>query len=130
IAARVGRRIDMASPTLDARLPDGSRVNATLPPISLDGPTLSIRRFGVQRLRREDLIRLGAFSADMATFLQFAVRARKNVLISGGTGAGKSTLLGAVAEAIPDDERIVTIEDPAELLMDQQHTVRFETRPA
>jgi pilus assembly protein CpaF len=129
IAARIGRRIDVASPMLDARLIDGSRVNATLPPVSLDGPTLSIRRFGRQRLRREDLIRLGAMSADMATFLQFAVRARKNILISGGTGAGKSTLLGAVAEAIPDEERIVTIEDPAELILDQRHVVRFETRP-
>jgi pilus assembly protein CpaF len=130
IAARVGRRIDMASPTLDARLPDGSRVNATLPPVSLDGPTLSIRRFGVQRIRREDLLRLGSISADMTTFLQYAVRARENILISGGTGAGKSTLLGAVCEAIPDDERIVTIEDPAELILDQRHVVRFETRPA
>src|SRR4029077_11192480 len=98
IAARVGRRIAEGSPMLDARLADGSRVNATLPPVSIDGPTLSIRRFGRARLRREDLIRIGSMSADMATFLQFAVRARKNIIISGGTGAGKSTLLGALAE--------------------------------
>ena len=130
IAARVGRRIDEASPMVDARLPDGSRVNATIPPVTLDGPTLSIRRFGRQRLRRDDLLRIGMLSADMTTFLELAVVARKNILISGGTGAGKSTFLGAVAEAIPTDERIVTIEDAAELMLDQAHVVRMETRPA
>jgi pilus assembly protein CpaF len=130
IAARVGRRIDEASPMVDARLPDGSRVNATVPPVTLDGPTLSIRRFGRTRLRREDLMRLGMFSADMAMFLECAVQARKNILISGGTGAGKSTFLGALAEAIPASERIVTIEDAAELILDQVHVVRMETRPA
>jgi pilus assembly protein CpaF len=129
IAARVGRRIDEASPMVDARLPDGSRVNATLPPVSIDGPTLSIRRFGRSRLRREDLLRLGMLSPDMALFLEHAVRARKNILISGGTGAGKSTFLGALAEAIPHNERIVTIEDAAELILDQVHVVRMETRP-
>jgi pilus assembly protein CpaF len=129
IAARVGRRIDQASPMVDVRLPDGSRVNATLPPVSLDGPTISIRRFGRQRLRREDLVRLGMFTREMLVFLEHAVQARKNVLISGGTGAGKSTLLGALAEAIPDTERIVTIEDTAELILDQEHVVRLETRP-
>jgi len=129
IAARFGRRIDAASPMADLRLPDGSRVNATLPPVSIDGPTISIRRFGRRRLRREDLLHLGSFSEDMLTFLAVAVKARKNILISGGTGAGKSTLLGALAEVIPEYERIVTIEDTAELVLDQEHVVRMETRP-
>jgi len=129
IASSVGRRIDEASPMVDARLPDGSRINATLPPVTLDGPTLSIRRFGRQRLHRADLIEAGMFSADMNTFLEAAVHARLNILISGGTGAGKSTLLGAIAEAIPSTERIVTIEDAAELVLDQEHIVRMETRP-
>ena len=129
IAARVGRRIDETSPMVDARLPDGSRVNATLPPVTLDGPTLSIRRFGRRRLRCDDLMQLGMFMPDMLTFVQLAVRLRKNLLISGGTGAGKSTLLGAVAEAIPNTERVVTIEDSAELQLDQEHVVRMESRP-
>src|SRR5947209_6858539 len=129
IAARVGRHVDEASPMVDARLPDGSRVNATLPPVALNGPTLSIRRFGRHRLRRSDLHRLGMLSADMAAFLELAVAARKNILISGGTGAGKTTFLGAVAEAIPPTERIITIEDAAELILDQRHVVRLETRP-
>jgi len=129
IAARVGRRIDSASPMVDLRLPDGSRVNATIPPVSLDGPTISIRRFGRQRLRRADLLRLGMISREMLAFLQHAVLARKNILISGGTGAGKSTMLGALAEAIPEYERVVTIEDTAELILDQEHVVRLETRP-
>ncbi|MFM7072380.1 MAG: CpaF family protein [Planctomycetota bacterium] len=130
IAARVGRRIDESSPMVDARLADGSRVNATLPPVSLDGPTLSIRRFGKRRLRRDELLRLGMFSPEIMAFLDCIVRARKNVLVSGGTGAGKSTFLGAIAEAIPPGERIVTIEDAAELILDQEHVVRMETRPA
>jgi pilus assembly protein CpaF len=130
IAARIGRHVDESSPMVDARLPDGSRVNATIPPVAIDGPTLSIRRFGRQRLRREDLMRLGMFSPEMHAFLEFAVRARKNLLISGGTGAGKSTFLGAMAEAIPANERVVTIEDAAELILDQPHVVRLETRPA
>ena len=129
IAARVGRRIDEASPMVDARLPDGSRVNATLPPVTIDGPTLSIRRFGRRRLRRDDLMNLGMFSPAMREFLAWVVRGRKNILISGGTGSGKSTFLGAAAEAIPDRERIVTVEDAAELILDQQHVVRMETRP-
>jgi pilus assembly protein CpaF len=129
IAARVGRHIDEASPMVDARLPDGSRVNAAVPPVTLDGPVLSIRRFGRQRLRRQDLLRLGMLSADMNSFLEHAVQARKNILISGGTGAGKTTFLGALAEAIPQTERIITIEDAAELLLDQIHLVRMETRP-
>lgn len=129
IAARVGRRIDISSPMVDVRLPDGSRVNATLPPVSIDGPTLSIRRFGRQRLRREDLIRLRMWSDEMVAFLEHVVRARKNIIVAGGTGAGKSTALGAMAEAIPNHERIVTIEDTAELVLDQEHVVRLETRP-
>jgi len=129
IAARVGRRIDETSPMVDARLADGSRVNATLPPVTLDGATLSIRRFGRRRLRCEDLQQLGMFSSEMLTCLQLAVRLRKNLLISGGTGAGKSTFLGAVAEAVPNNERVVTIEDAAELILDQEHVVRMETRP-
>ncbi|MGQ0736796.1 MAG: CpaF family protein [Acidobacteriota bacterium] len=129
IAARVGRRIDTSSPMADLRLPDGSRVNATLPPVTIDGPTLSIRRFGRRRLRRDDLLAIGTLSPAILEFLLMAVRARKNLLISGGTGAGKSTLLGALAEAIPVNERIVTIEDTAELMLDQEHIVRMETRP-
>ena len=129
IAARVGRRIDTASPMADLRLPDGSRVNATLPPATIDGPTISIRRFGRRRLRRDDLLTNGTLSPAILEFLVIAVRARKNILVSGGTGAGKSTLLGVLAEAIPDSERIVTIEDTAELSLDQEHVVRMETRP-
>ncbi len=129
IAARVGRRIDSGAPMADLRLPDGSRVNATLPPATIDGPTISIRRFGRRRMRRSDLLGVGTVSQDILDFLAVAVRARKNILISGGTGAGKSTLLGALAEVIPDTERIVVIEDTAELTLDQEHTVRMETRP-
>lgn len=129
IAARVGRRIDGSSPLLDARLPDGSRVNATIPPISLDGPTISIRRFGQHRLRRRDLVRLGMLTSAMMDLLSGAVHARRSILVSGSTGAGKSTLLGVLCEAIPETERIVTIEDTAELLLDQEHWVRLESRP-
>jgi pilus assembly protein CpaF len=129
IAARVGRRIDESSPMVDARLPDGSRVNATLPPVTLDGPTLSIRRFGQRRLRRGELLQLGMFSPAMMQFLEIAVRCRCNLLISGGTGAGKSTFLGALAEAIGPEQRIITIEDAAELQLDQRHWIRMETRP-
>ncbi|MBM3782415.1 MAG: CpaF family protein [Acidobacteria bacterium] len=130
IAARVGRRIDTSWPMADLRLPDGSRVNATLPPVTVDGPTLSIRRFGRRRLRRDDLLQIGTMSPQILEFLVMAVRARKNILVSGGTGAGKSTFLSALAEAIPHSERIVTIEDTAELQLDQEHVVRMETRPA
>lgn len=129
IAARVGRRIDESSPMVDARLPDGSRVNATLPPVTIDGPTLSIRRFGRRRLRSDDLMKLGMFTSNMREFLRIAIRGRINMIVSGGTGSGKSTFLGAMAEAIPDNERIVTIEDAAELQLDQEHVVRMETRP-
>ena len=129
IAARVGRRVDQSSPMADFRLPDGSRVNATIPPVSIDYPTLSIRRFGSRRLRGADLMRYESLNDSMLQFLREAVRYRTNVVISGGTGAGKSTLLGALAEAVPNDERIVTIEDTAELQLDQPHVVRMEARP-
>lgn len=128
IASRVGRRIDTSSPMVDARLPDGSRVNATLPPVTIDGPTLSIRRFGRRRLTRADLLRLGMFSDVMDRFLETLIRHRKSVIVTGGTGSGKSTLLGAIAEAIPDSERIITIEDAAELMLSQTHVIRMETR--
>ncbi len=129
IARWIGRRIDLASPMLDARLPDGSRVNATLPPISIDGPTISIRRFGTRRLHAQDLERLGSASMEIMNLLAACVLGRRNILVSGGTGAGKSTLLGAIAEAIPNEQRIITIEDIAELILDQEHVVRLETRP-
>ncbi len=129
IAAWIGRRIDVSQPMLDARLPDGSRVNATIPPASIDGPTISIRRFGRRRLRCSELLTMGEFTAGMLEFLSLCVQYRQNILISGGTGAGKSTLLGAIAEAIPQDERVITIEDTAELILDQQHLVRLENRP-
>jgi pilus assembly protein CpaF len=130
IAARVGRRVDAAQPMVDLRLPDGSRVNATLPPVSPDGPTLSIRRFGSRRMRRDDLVRMGTVSQSLAAFLDAAVRGRQTVLISGGTGAGKSTLLGVLSESISEHERIITIEDTLELILDQEHVVRLEARPA
>lgn len=130
MASRIGRRIDTSSPMVDARLPDGSRVNATLPPVTIDGPTLSIRRFGRRRLNRSDLLRLGMFSEVMNRFLELIVKHRKSAIVTGGTGSGKSTLLGAVAEAIPDNERIITIEDAAELMLSQQHVIRMETRAA
>ena len=129
LAMRVGRRIDQSSPMVDLRLADGSRVNATLPPVTVDGPTISIRRFGRNRLRSHDVLRLGMLSPEVARFLAIAVRHRKNILISGGTGAGKSTLLSVMAEAIPAEERVITIEDTAELVLDQEHVVRMETRP-
>ncbi len=129
IAAQMGRRIDASSPMADLRLLDGSRVNATLPPVSIDGPTLSIRRFGRRRLRRQDLQELGMMSEAMSEFLATAVQLRTNILVSGGTGAGKSTLLGALLESARPTERIITIEDTAELILDQEHVVRMETRP-
>ena len=130
IVSTVGRRIDEASPMVDARLQDGSRVNAIIPPLSLDGPVLSIRRFGSDPLRMATLIEKNALTKDMADMFEMCVRARLNVLISGGTGAGKTTLLNALSSYIPDDERIVTIEDSAELQLQQPHVVRLETRPA
>jgi pilus assembly protein CpaF len=129
IAARVGRRIDDSSPMLDARLPDGSRVNAIIPPLALKGPTLSIRRFGATPLTLDDLLRFKALTPEMAQFLEGAVRAKLNVIVSGGTGSGKTTLLNTLSRFIPDGERVVTIEDAAELRLQQRHIVPLETRP-
>ena len=129
IVSAVGRRIDESSPMVDARLKDGSRVNAVIPPLALDGPSLSIRRFAVELLSMDDLTRLGTLTADLARVLNAIVTGRLNVLISGGTGAGKTTLLNLLSSFIPETERIVTIEDSAELQLQQPHVVRLETRP-
>src|SRR5829696_1630309 len=129
IVAQVGRRVDEISPMVDARLSDGSRVNAIIPPLALDGPAMSIRRFGSKPLQLEDLIRHGAFPPPVMDFLAAAVQARCNVLISGGTGSGKTTLLNCLSRYIPSDERVITIEDAAELQLQQPHVVRLETRP-
>jgi pilus assembly protein CpaF len=129
IVSSVGRRIDESSPMVDARLQDGSRVNAIIPPLSIDGPVLSIRRFGSDPLKMSTLIEYKALTKDIADMLQMVVTARLNVLISGGTGAGKTTLLNALSAYIPESERIVTIEDSAELQLQQPHVVRLETRP-
>lgn len=128
IVSRVGRRIDEVSPLVDARLPDGSRVNAVVPPLALDGPKLSIRRFGAEHLKLENMLANGSLSEPMAEFLQAAVASRISFLIAGGTGAGKTTLLNALSGAIPFDERIITIEDSAELLLQHPHVARLETR--
>jgi pilus assembly protein CpaF len=130
IVSRVGRRIDDSSPMVDARLPDGSRVNAIIPPLAVDGPLLSIRRFPAERLKANDLVSLGAMTQPMLDFLSHCVKAKLNCLISGGTGAGKTTLLNVLSGFISEDERIVTIEDAAELQLNQQHVARLETRPA
>lgn len=130
IVTRVGRRIDESSPYVDARLPDGSRVNAIIPPLAIDGPVLSIRRFGLETLKMKDVLALGSLDPRMATVIEGAVKTRLNILICGGTGTGKTTLLNVVSEFIPDDERIITIEDSAELQLKQDHVVRLETRPA
>ncbi|HLL13784.1 MAG TPA: CpaF family protein [Pyrinomonadaceae bacterium] len=129
IVSSVGRRIDESSPMVDARLSDGSRVNAIIPPLSLDGPVLSIRRFGAEPLRVSKLIEIGAITKDIADMFEMCVSARLNILISGGTGAGKTTLLNALSAYIPEEQRIVTIEDSAELQLQQPHVVRLETRP-
>jgi pilus assembly protein CpaF len=129
IVTKVGRRIDESSPMVDARLTDGSRVNAIIPPLALDGPMLSIRRFAVEPFKMKDLLAFGTLTEELAEMLEGAVKARLNILISGGTGAGKSTLLNVLSEYIPDHERIVTIEDSAELQLKQMHVVRLETRP-
>ena len=128
IVSQVGRRVDESSPMVDARLPDGSRVNAIIPPLALDGPMLSIRRFAVDPYRMEDLLNFGTLTSALAEILSAAVRARLNILISGGTGGGKTTLLNVLSNAIPNSERIVTIEDSAELQLQQRHVVRLETR--
>jgi pilus assembly protein CpaF len=129
IVSRVGRRVDESSPMVDARLPDGSRVNAIIPPLALDGPIVSIRRFAADPYRMADLVRFGALTSSLAEILAAAVKVRLNILVSGGTGAGKTTLLNVLSNAIPNDERIVTIEDSAELQLQQEHVVRLETRP-
>src|ERR1017187_5902237 len=129
IVSRVGRRVDESSPLVDARLPDGSRVNAAIPPVAVDGPLLSIRRFGRHALRPEDLVRSLTMTESMRQTLEYCVKARLNILISGGTGSGKTTLLNVLSSSIPEDERIVTIEDAAELRLQQTHVARLETRP-
>src|SRR4051812_110035 len=130
IVGLVGRRIDETSPMVDARLTDGSRVNAIIPPLALDGAAMSIRRFGARPLQLEDLIRHGAFPGAVMDFLSAAVQSRCNILISGGTGSGKTTLLNCLSRYIPSDERVITIEDAAELQLQQPHVVRLETRPS
>ena len=129
IVSRIGRRVDESSPMVDARLADGSRVNAIIPPLALDGAILSIRRFAADPYRMPDLIRFGTVTPALAEILTAAVRVRLNILVSGGTGAGKTTLLNVLSNAIPNDERIVTVEDSAELQLQQEHVVRLETRP-
>jgi pilus assembly protein CpaF len=130
IAGRIGRRVDETSPMVDARLADGSRVNAVIPPLALDGTLLSIRRFGTRPLLIKDLLGFKALTPEMVTFLAACIQARINVIISGGTGSGKTTLLNALSSYIPHDERVATIEDAAELRLQQPHVVRMETRPA
>src|SRR5215216_5745580 len=130
IVSRVGRRIDEAQPMVDARLPDGSRVNAIIPPLAVDGPALSIRRFPADRLDAHDLIRRRTLTQPMLDFLQAAIACRLNVVVSGGTGAGKTTFLNVLSSFINEGERIITIEDAAELVLRQRHVVRLETRPA
>src|SRR5439155_3864669 len=130
VVSRVGRRVDESSPLVDARLPDGSRVNAAIPPVAVDGPLLSIRRFGRNALKGEDLVAKLTMTEGMLQLMQACVKARLNILICGGTGSGKTTLLNVLSAYIPEDERIVTIEDAAELRLRQQHVARMETRPA
>jgi pilus assembly protein CpaF len=129
ILSPLGRRIDEASPMVDARLPDGSRVNAVIRPLALDGPALTIRRFSVEPLSGEELVGLGSIDAPLLDLLRSAVRARRNVLVTGGTGSGKTTTLAALAAFVPPDERVITIEDAAELRIALPHVVRLETRP-
>jgi pilus assembly protein CpaF len=129
IVGLVGRRIDESSPYVDARLPDGSRVNAIVPPVSIDGPTLTIRKFAADPYVAEDLVSFGTMSTHVSRFLDAAVRGRMNILVSGGTGAGKTTTLNVLSSFIPEDQRIITIEDSAELQLQQPHVVRLEYRP-
>jgi pilus assembly protein CpaF len=128
IIVPLGRRLDSKTPLVDARLPDGSRVNAIIPPVSIDGPGMTIRKFGKKAMTVEDLVRFGAFSAPIAEFFKACVRSRLNIIVSGGTGSGKTTLLNVLSSFIPDDERIVTIEDAAELKLGQDHVIRMESR--
>lgn len=129
IVSPLGRRIDESSPMVDARLPDGSRVNAIIPPLALNGPTLTIRKFSREPFQVADLIRFGTLTPEMAKFLEACVKARLNIIVSGGTGSGKTTTLGVLSSFIPEHERIITIEDAAELQLRQEHWVRLETRP-
>ncbi|MBM3998618.1 MAG: CpaF family protein [Planctomycetes bacterium] len=129
IVSKVGRRVDEVCPMVDARLTDGSRVNAIIPPLALDGPAVSIRRFGSNPLKLEDLLNFKAFTPEMVMLLEGAIKARLNIIVAGGTGSGKTTLLNTLSSFIPNDERIVTIEDAAELQLQQDHVVRLETRP-
>ena len=129
IVAQVGRRVDESSAMVDARLPDGSRINAVIPPLSLTGPLVTIRKFARNRLNFQDMIRLGTLTTETIEFLERCVQARLNILISGGTGSGKTTLLNVLSEAIPDTDRIITIEDSAELSLHQRHILRLESRP-
>jgi pilus assembly protein CpaF len=130
IVSRVGRRVDETSPMVDARMPDGSRFNAIIPPLALDGPVVTIRIFGSKPLGKEDLLRFKAFTPEMLALLEGAIKARLNTIISGGTGSGKTTLLNTLSGFIPDDQRVITIEDAAELQLQQDHVVRLETRPS
>ncbi|MFT5092645.1 MAG: pilus assembly protein CpaF [Porticoccaceae bacterium] len=129
IVSKVGRRVDETSPMVDARLPDGSRLNAIVPPLALDGPSLTIRKFGSNPLTLEDLLRFGAFTPEMVMVLEGIIKARLNCIISGGTGSGKTTLLNTLSSFIPNDQRVITIEDAAELQLQQEHVLRLETRP-
>lgn len=129
IVSPLGRRIDESSPYVDARLPDGSRVNAIIPPLALNGPTLTIRKFEKDPLTIDDLVRFGSMSAEVADFLKACVKARLNIIVSGGTGSGKTTLLNVLSSFIPDDERIITVENAAELQLRQEHVVTLESRP-
>ena len=130
IVGRVGRRVDESSPMVDARLPDGSRVNAIIPPLAVDGPALTIRKFATDPYTAEDLIAFGTLTHEVADFLDACVRGKANILVSGGTGAGKTTTLNVLSSYIPEGERIVTIEDAAELALHQEHVIRLESRPA
>src|SRR5690606_20339191 len=130
IVSKVGRRVDEVCPMADARLPGGSRVNVIIPPLALDGPTVTIRRFGSNPLKLEDLLNYKSLTPEMVMLLEGAMKARLNVIISGGTGSGKTTLLNTLSSFISNDDRIVTIEDAAELQLQQNHVVRLETRPA
>lgn len=129
IVSKVGRRVDETSPLVDARLPDGSRLNAVIPPLALDGPSLTIRKFGSNPLGLEDLLRFGAFTPEIAMLLEGVIKARINTIISGGTGSGKTTLLNTLSSFIQSDHRVITIEDAAELQLQQEHVLRLETRP-
>jgi len=130
IVSPLGRRIDESSPMVDARLPDGSRVNAIIPPLALNGPTITIRKFAKKPLNVGNLISFGTMTSEMALFIEACIKARLNIVVSGGTGSGKTTTLNVLSSFIPDDERIVTIEDAAELQLRQEHVVRLESRPA